>query len=78
MITKFTISNFKRLDTVEIELGNPVVFICPTENLGKNSALQALALWDAGWRRWAENVRSASKRTGVVRQPAQLERSSRQ
>jgi hypothetical protein len=66
MITKFTISNFKRLDTVEIEFGNPVVFICPTENLGKNSALQALALWDAGWRRWAENVTREAPPKGQV------------
>ena len=67
MITKFTISNFKRLDQVEIELGNTVVFIGPN-NSGKTSALQALALWDVGWRRWAErrDDSSASERKGVV------------
>jgi predicted ATPase len=67
MITKFTISNFKRLDQVEIELGNSVVFIGPN-NSGKTSALQALALWDVGWRRWAEkrDDSSASERKGVV------------
>jgi predicted ATPase len=67
MITKFTISNFKRLDEVEIELGNSVVFIGPN-NSGKTSALQALALWDVGWRRWAEkrDDSSASERKGVV------------
>lgn len=67
MITKFTISNFKRLDQVEIELGNSVVFIGPN-NSGKTSALQALALWDIGWRRWAEkrDESSAKDRPGVV------------
>lgn len=67
MITKFTISNFKRLDQVEIELGNSVVFIGPN-NSGKTSALQALALWDVGWRRWVEkrDGSSASERKGVT------------
>jgi len=67
MITKFTISNFKRLDDVEIELGNSVVFIGPN-NSGKTSALQALALWDVGWRRWAEkrDDSTAKNRTGVA------------
>jgi energy-coupling factor transporter ATP-binding protein EcfA2 len=67
MITKFTISNFKRLDQVEIELGNSVVFIGPN-NSGKTSALQALTLWDIGWRRWAEkrDDSSAKDRAGVV------------
>lgn len=67
MITKFTISNFKRLDQVEIELGNTVVFIGPN-NSGKTSALQALALWDIGWRRWAEkrDDSKAKDRPGVA------------
>jgi len=67
MITKLTVSNFKRLSDVEIELGNSVVFIGPN-NSGKTSALQALALWDVGWRRWAEkrDDSSASERKGVV------------
>ena len=67
MITKFTISNFKRLDQVEIELGNSVVFIGPN-NSGKTSALQALALWDVGWRRWAEkrDDSRAKDRPGVA------------
>lgn len=67
MITKFTISNFKRLSEVEIELGNSVVFIGPN-NSGKTSALQALALWDVGWRRWVEkrDDSRASERTGVA------------
>jgi hypothetical protein len=67
MLTKFTIANFKKLDTVEIELGESVVFIGPN-NSGKTSALQALALWNVGWRRWAEkrDHSSASQRTGVT------------
>jgi hypothetical protein len=53
MLTKLTIRNFKRFDEVEIELQNPVVFIGPN-NSGKTSAMQALALWDIGLRRWRE------------------------
>jgi len=49
VLTKLTIKNFKRFDEVEIELGNPVVFIGPN-NSGKTSALQALALWEVGLR----------------------------
>ncbi len=53
MLTKLTIRNFKRFDEVEVELGNPVVFIGPN-NSGKTSAMQALALWDIGLKRWSE------------------------
>jgi len=53
MITTFRITNFKRLQQVELQLGNAVVFIGPN-NSGKTTALQALALWDIGWRRWVE------------------------
>jgi len=53
MLTKLTIRNFKRFDEVEIPLANPVVFIGPN-NSGKTSALQALALWELGLRRWKE------------------------
>ena len=53
MITHFRIENFKRHGAVDLELGSAVVCIGPN-NSGKTSALQALALWDAGWRRWAE------------------------
>ncbi len=67
MITRFTVSNFKRLGQVEIDLGDSAVFIGPN-NSGKTSALQALALWNIGWRRWAEKRErsSASERKGVV------------
>ena len=53
MLTNIVIRNFKRLGEVEIELGNPVVFIGPN-NSGKTSAMQALALWDIGLKRWLE------------------------
>ncbi len=53
MITRLRVSNFKRLGTADIELAGNVVFIGPN-NSGKSSALQALTLWDAGWRRWSE------------------------
>ena len=53
MLTKLTIRNFKRFEEVEIELGNPVAFIGPN-NSGKTSAMQVLALWDIGLKRWNE------------------------
>lgn len=53
MLTRLTIRNFKRFDVATIELGSPVVFIGPN-NSGKSTALQALALWDVGLRRWLE------------------------
>ena len=63
MLTKIIISNFKLFDKVEIELGERVVFVGPN-NSGKTSALQALALWNAGIRRWVENaVRQSPKGT---------------
>ncbi|HKV10429.1 MAG TPA: AAA family ATPase [Thermoanaerobaculia bacterium] len=67
MLTKVTIRNFKRFDEVSIELGNPVVFIGPN-NSGKTTALQALALWDIGLRRWNEKRggQTPEKRPGVT------------
>ncbi|HTR97406.1 MAG TPA: AAA family ATPase [Candidatus Acidoferrales bacterium] len=53
MLTKLTVRNFKLFRQVEIELGQRVVFIGPN-NAGKTSALQALALWNAGVLRWVE------------------------
>ncbi|MCK5327960.1 MAG: ATP-binding protein, partial [Candidatus Latescibacteria bacterium] len=53
---------------MEIELGNPVVFIGPN-NSGKTSALQALALWDVGLKRWNEKRKgkgTPEKRPGVT------------
>jgi ABC-type transport system involved in cytochrome c biogenesis ATPase subunit len=67
MLTKLVIRNFKRFEDVEIPLGNPVVFVGPN-NSGKTTALQALALWDLGLRRWREKRGSVSpeKRPGVT------------
>src|SRR3989339_665548 len=68
MLTKITIRNFKRFGDVDIELGNPVVFIGPN-NSGKTSALQALALWDVGLKKWNEKRKgkqSPEKRPGVT------------
>lgn len=68
MLTKMTIKNFKRFTEVEIDLGNPVVFIGPN-NSGKTTALQALALWSIGLRRWNEKRRGKTapeKRPGVT------------
>jgi energy-coupling factor transporter ATP-binding protein EcfA2 len=53
MLNKLTIRNFKLFDDVEIELAERVVFVGPN-NSGKTSALQALALWSIGVRRWLE------------------------
>ena len=68
MLTSLRIRNFKRFDDVSIELGNPVVFIGPN-NSGKSTALQALALWDIGIRRWIEKrgrKETPDKRPGVA------------
>jgi hypothetical protein len=68
MLTKLTVRNFKRFKDVEIELGNPVIFIGPN-NSGKTSALQALSLWEAGLRRWTEKRKlktTPTKRPGVT------------
>ena len=68
MLTKLICRNFKNFDDVEVELGNPVVFIGPN-NSGKTTALQALALWDIGLKRWNENRKgkpNPEKRPGVA------------
>lgn len=68
MLTSLRVKNFKRLENVEIELGKTVVFVGPN-NSGKTTALQALALWEAGLRKWLEK-RSAKdtpeRRPGVT------------
>src|SRR5713226_7292757 len=68
MLTSLTIRNFKRFKDITIELGNPVVFIGPN-NSGKTTALQALALWDIGAKRWIEKrggKEAPEKRPGVT------------
>ncbi len=68
MLTQIRIKNFKRLDDVTIELGKAVVFIGPN-NSGKTTALQALALWEVGLKRWTEKRgghSSAEQRSGVA------------
>lgn len=66
MLTKLVVRNFKRFGYAEIELGNPVVFIGPN-NSGKTSALQALALWEAGLKRW--NEKRSGKKTAPAKRP---------
>lgn len=68
MLTRLQIRSFKRFDDVDIELGDAVVFIGPN-NSGKTTALQALALWDIGLRKWnerREGKTTPEKRPGVT------------
>ncbi len=68
MLTKLTVRNFKRFGKVEIELGNHVIFIGPNDS-GKTTALQALAVWDIGLKRWNERRKGKAtpeKRPGVT------------
>lgn len=68
MLTRIIVKNFKRFDEVDIDLGNPVVFIGPN-NSGKTTVLQALALWEIGLKRWQEkrkNKEKPEKRPGVT------------
>lgn len=60
MLTRLSVRNFKRFDEVRIDLSAAVVFIGPN-NSGKTTALQALALWEAGLRQWSAKRRSAGK-----------------
>jgi len=67
MLTKLNLRNFKRFEEAEIELGSPVVFIGPNDS-GKTTALQGVALWDLGLKRWIEKrgVTVPGKRPGVA------------
>lgn len=68
MLTRIKIRNFKRFDDVDVELGKAVVLIGPN-NSGKTTALQAIALWDIGVRRWNEKRKgklSPEKKPGVA------------
>ena len=68
MLTNLAVRNFKLFDDVELELADRVVLIGPN-NSGKTSALQALALWDIGLKRWMEKRGTGgvpTKRPGVT------------
>ena len=64
MLTHIRIRNFKKLEDVSFELGKSVVMIGPN-NSGKTTALQALALWDIGVRRWNEKAAARSRPRSV-------------
>src|SRR5580765_580551 len=68
MLTRLRIKNFKRFPDADIELGQAVVFI-GQNNSGKTTALQALALWDIGLRRWIEKRGGRERSFGSPRQP---------
>jgi ABC-type lipoprotein export system ATPase subunit len=67
VLTSLQVRNFKRLEDVEIELGRAVVLVGPN-NSGKTTALQALALWEIGLRKWLEkrSKETPEKRIGVT------------
>ena len=71
MLTKLTIRNFKRFEDVGVDLGKSVVFVGPN-NSGKTTALQALALWELGLRRWTE--KRQGKSTALQRQGVAINR----
>jgi ABC-type taurine transport system ATPase subunit len=68
MLTRLVANNFKRFDTLDVELGSPVVFVGPNDS-GKTTALQALALWSVCLSRWSEKRGEGNppaKRPGVT------------
>ena len=68
MLTKLGVRNFKRFSEITVDLDSPVAFVGPN-NSGKTSALQALALWDAGLKRWNEkrgDQKAPERRPGVT------------
>jgi hypothetical protein len=68
MLTKLRIKNFKQIESAEIDLASAVVFV-GQNNSGKTTALQALALWEKGLKRWAADRPAdgkSKKRTGVT------------
>lgn len=68
MLERLILRNFKQFADVSIELGRTVVFVGPNDS-GKTSALQALALWELGVRRWCEKRGGRAvprKRAGVT------------
>jgi ABC-type taurine transport system ATPase subunit len=67
VLTRLRAANFKQFETLDVELGNPVVFIGPNDS-GKTTALQALALWGLGLEHWIAKYqgREAPKRRPAV------------
>jgi ABC-type nitrate/sulfonate/bicarbonate transport system ATPase subunit len=69
MLTKLQMHNFKRFADATVELGQSVVLIGPN-NMGKTTALQALAHWDVGLRAWVSEygtiASTPKKRPGVT------------
>jgi ABC-type cobalamin transport system ATPase subunit len=68
MLTRLRIKNFKRFPNADVELGQAVVLIGPN-NSGKTTALQSLALWDVGLRKWNEEYKgkeAPTQRPGVT------------
>ena len=68
MLTRLAVRNFKLFEEIELDLGQQVILIGPN-NAGKTTALQALALWDVGLKRWLEKRGAGaipSKRPGVT------------
>ncbi len=68
MLTSIAIQNFKGLEDVTFELGDRVILVGPN-NSGKTSALQALALWYVGLKKWTEKRGyeiTSKKRQGVT------------
>jgi len=68
MLTNIKIRNFKKFEEIEFELGQSVVLIGPN-NSGKTSALQALALWEIGLKKWnikRKSIARPEKRPGVT------------
>ncbi len=68
MLTRLKARNFKLFEEIDLELGRQVVLIGPN-NSGKTTALQALALWDIGLKRWLEKRGTGEvplKRPGVT------------
>jgi hypothetical protein len=67
MLTRLRATNFKQFDMLDVELGNPVVFIGPNDS-GKTTALRGLALWGLGLTHWISRYewREAPKRRPAV------------
>jgi energy-coupling factor transporter ATP-binding protein EcfA2 len=67
MLTRLLVRRFKLFEEIDIELGQRVLFVGPN-NSGKTSALQALALWEQGVKRWVERrgLQAPEKRSGVA------------